>query len=150
MSTLASPSPAIPSEPLPAVPILVVEDSEDDVFFLKRALKEAKYTQPVHVTTDGRMALDYLAGSGAYEDRTRFPLPKLIFLDLKVPYKSGFEVLEWIRDHFDANPPRVIVLSSSPEERDKAEAHRLGAHSYMVKPAKAPALRDAIQSVSEN
>lgn len=141
---------AIPSEPLAPVPILIVEDSEDDVFFLKRALKEAKFIHPVQVATDGRMALEYLAGSGAYEDRTRFPLPKLIFLDLKVPYKSGFEVLAWIRENFASNAPRVIVLSSSPEERDKAEARRLGAHSYLVKPAKPAALRDAIQSVSGN
>jgi CheY-like chemotaxis protein len=77
--------------------ILLVEDNEDDVFVFHRALKDAKISNPVQLATHGKQAVEYLSGAGKYADRSLYPLPFLIFLDLKLPYLDGFEVLKWIR-----------------------------------------------------
>src|SRR5690242_1110188 len=65
--------------------ILLVEDNEDDVRIMKRALKEAQVSNPLFVVEDGQQALDYLAGQGKFSDRSQWPMPALVFLDLKLP-----------------------------------------------------------------
>src|SRR5436190_24304349 len=77
--------------------MLLVEDNEDDVFLLQRALKYAGIENPLHVVQDGEAALTYLSGAGVFHDRTQHPLPFIVFVDLKLPYLNGFEVLTWIR-----------------------------------------------------
>ena len=114
--------------------ILLVEDNEDDVFLMKRALKEARLSVPMHVVMDGQEAVDYLAGKGKYADRTKYPLPCCVFLDLKLPYKSGFEVFSWICEQPELKDIIVIILTSSPEERDRQKAAQLDAKGYWVKP----------------
>jgi CheY-like chemotaxis protein len=113
---------------------MLVEDNEDDAFLMKRALKAADIEEPLLVVEDGQQAIDYLAGRGAYADRERYPLPTFIFLDLKLPYKSGHEVLAWIRNQSTLSEIVVVVLSSSNQPSDLEEAYRLGANSYVVKP----------------
>jgi CheY-like chemotaxis protein len=114
--------------------ILLVEDNEDDAFALKWALRKAQVTLPIQVADDGQKAIDYLAGVGAYTERERYPLPNLVLLDLKLPYRTGMEVLAWIRERarFDALP--VVILSGSDESRDHDTAAALGAREYLVKP----------------
>ena len=114
--------------------ILLVEDNDDDVFFMRRALKAADLAFPMQVVTDGQQALDYLGGVGKYGDRGIFPVPTLMLLDLKLPYVDGFEVLRWTRQQPSLNEVSVVVLISSPEERDLQKARELGAKSYLVKP----------------
>ncbi|MEP6663929.1 MAG: response regulator [Verrucomicrobiota bacterium] len=114
--------------------ILLVEDNEDDVFLMKRALKEANIFNPLQLAVHGQHAMDYLAGDGKYADRVQHPLPSLIFLDLKLPFKHGLEVLQWIREQPALDTILVIVLTSSSEERDIQQAYRLGARSFLVKP----------------
>ena len=114
--------------------ILLVEDNDDDVFAMKRALKRGQIPNPLQIATDGQQALNYLSGAGEYADRTRFPLPGVIFLDLKLPYVHGFEVLSWLREQPQLKSIAVVVLTSSPEEKDQAKAHALGARSYQIKP----------------
>ena len=128
--------------------ILLVEDSEDDVFIIKQALKKARIANPLQVVTDGQMALDYLAGTGVYSDRERFPLPFIIFLDLKLPYLSGFDVLAWIRKQEALSLLVVIVLTSSDEQRDQQRAYTLGARSYLVKPPHPEALLELFDSLT--
>jgi CheY-like chemotaxis protein len=120
---------------LPHLPLLLVEDNEDDAFLMKRSLKAADVTQPLHVAKDGQQAIDYLAGRGPYADREAYPLPSVVFLDLKLPFKSGHEVLAWIRNQRELAQIIVVVLSSSNQPSDLKEAYRLGANSYVVKPA---------------
>jgi len=114
--------------------ILLVEDNEDDVFIMKRALTAAGVKNPLHVVEHGQEAVDYLAGAGKFQDRALFPLPAIIFLDLKLPLKSGHEVLAWIREQPEFYPIVIIILTSSEEPKDLSQAYKLGANSYLVKP----------------
>jgi CheY-like chemotaxis protein len=114
--------------------ILLVEDNEDDVFIFERALKDARIGNPVRVAPHGKHAIDYLSGTGPFEDRERFPMPFITFLDLKLPYVGGFDVLRWIRKQDALEHVVVIALTSSDEERDHKTAYELGARSYIVKP----------------
>ncbi|HZV33308.1 MAG TPA: response regulator [Verrucomicrobiae bacterium] len=114
--------------------ILLVEDDENDVFLMERALTKAKLAQPMHVAVNGREALDYLSGSGRFGDRSAHPLPNCVFLGLKLPYVHGFEVLEWMRNQSLLGNISVFVLTSSPEDRDRERAMQLGATEYLLKP----------------
>ena len=114
--------------------ILLVEDNEDDVFLMRRALDEARVTAGLQIVEDGQQAVDYLSGAGKYSNRSQYPLPKLVFLDLKLPLKSGHEVLTWIREQPDFESLVVIVLTSSDQPSDIRISYRLGANSYLVKP----------------
>lgn len=114
--------------------ILVVEDNEDDAFFMKRALRDAGIANPVRILEDGQQAVDYLRGEGQFADRGQNPLPMIVFLDLKLPFKSGHEVLEWIRQQPQFAKLIVIVLTSSNEPVDLNRAYKNGANSYVVKP----------------
>ncbi len=127
--------------------ILLVEDNEDDVFAMKRALKLGHFTNPLVVVTNGQAALEYLSGAGEYGDRERYPLPFIVFLDLKLPYVDGFEVLTWIRQQSALGKVVVIVLTSSAESRDQERAYALGARSYLVKPPTAGALQEIFASL---
>src|SRR5258706_15506620 len=94
----------------PDLPMLLVEDSEDDVFFMRRALKKARIHLPLQVAADGQQALNYLSGTGKYSDRAQYPLPCLMFLDLKLPYLSGLDLLSWLREHPLISELPVIIL----------------------------------------
>ena len=115
--------------------ILLVEDSADDVFFLKRAFKRAEIKNPVQVVQDGRQALEYLSGANEFADRLKFPLPILVLLDLKLPHMLGLDVLDWIRSQPELQTLPVIVFTSSSERSDLDRAYRSGANSFMVKPS---------------
>ncbi len=115
--------------------ILLVEDSEDDVLFMERALKAAGSRAMLRVAKDGQLALDYLAGAKGYIDRELHPLPSVVLLDLKLPYVLGLDVLKWIRSQPEHLTLPVVVLTSSGERSDLERAYRLGANSYMVKPS---------------
>jgi CheY-like chemotaxis protein len=114
--------------------ILLVEDSEDDVFLMKRALKGAGIANRVVVVTDGEQATNYLAGEAEFGDRAACPMPSVVFLDLKLPLRSGHEVLGWIRGRKELESLVVVVLTSSDEPSDLRRAYSLGANSYLVKP----------------
>jgi CheY-like chemotaxis protein len=126
--------------------ILLVEDSEDDVFLMRRALKAAGITNPLHVVEDGQEAVDYLSGAGKFSDRAQTELPAVVFLDLKLPVLMGIEVLAWIRSQPSLANIVVVVLTSSNEPSDLKEAYRLGANSYIVKPPTADQLLELAQS----
>jgi CheY-like chemotaxis protein len=114
--------------------ILLVEDDPNDVLLLERAFRRAGVAYPLSIVNDGDQALDFLQGSGKYQDRLKFPLPDLVLLDLKLPRRSGHEVLRWLRGQPGLRRLPVIVLTSSKESRDVSEAYDEGANSYLVKP----------------
>jgi CheY-like chemotaxis protein len=131
------------------VTILLVEDSPDDVFFMKRALNRAGANVSVQVAEDGEAALQYLNGDGAFANRLEFPLPRLILLDLRMPRLPGFEVLKWVRsrEEFDCTP--VIVFSSSREDSDMKKAYSLGANAFLVKSGDSSQLLDMVKCMVE-
>jgi CheY-like chemotaxis protein len=116
--------------------ILYAEDREDDVFFVRRACRRVGLEPFLCIASvrDGQAAVDYLAGVGPYADRERHPLPDLVLLDLKMPHRSGLEVLDWIR----RTPPHtelpVFILTSSNQELDMQRASALRANGYIIKP----------------
>lgn len=127
--------------------ILLVEDNEDDVFAFQRAIKKAGITNELRIATDGKEALDYLFAQGAYANRAENPRPFLVFLDLKLPYFSGFDVLEQMRQRPELSDIAVVVLTSSAEVKDKQQAYALGARSYVVKPPSPQDLLDVVGSL---
>ena len=117
------------------VSILLVEDNEDDVFLLQRAMSKAGLTNPLRVVGDGEQALAYLKGEGVYADRKQFPFPGLMLLDIKMPKMSGLELLSAIRSDPSLKRMIIIFLTSSKQQRDINEAFDLQVNSYLVKPA---------------
>ena len=114
--------------------ILLAEDREDEVMLIRRAFAKSKLLNPLFVVSDGDEAIAYLQGEGKYANRDEYPLPSLLLLDLKMPRKGGFEVLEWIRKQPTLSALRVIVLTTSDEIRDVNQAYKMGANSFLVKP----------------
>jgi CheY-like chemotaxis protein len=120
--------------------ILLVEDNEDDLFLMKRALLSARIVNPVVVVETGQEAMDYLGGAGKFADRDSYPIPAVVFIDLKLPFVFGHEVLAWIRRRKEFESLVVIVLTSSNEASDLNRCYSLGANSYLVKPPTAEQL----------
>ena len=113
--------------------VLLVEDNEDDVFFMERTFEKSQMRGSLHVVRSGDDAIRYLAGEDGFGDRRRYPMPNLIFLDLKMPGMDGFDVLAWLKKQQHLNMP-VAVLTSSPEERDMRRVRELGGACYLLKP----------------
>ncbi len=93
--------------------VLLVEDNADDVLLTRRAFRKANITCHIENVSDGEAAVAYLGGTGRYSDRMQYPLPCLILLDLKLPLKSGIEVLTWLRDQPGLRRIPVVVLTTS-------------------------------------
>ena len=127
--------------------ILLVEDDPNDVLLIQRASRKARLAYPIQIVEDGEEAVAYLAGRGEYADRERFPLPALVLLDLKLPRKSGHEVLSWLREQPGLKRLPVVVLTSSQEPSDVNRAYDLGANSYLVKPVAFDALLEMVRMV---
>jgi CheY-like chemotaxis protein len=130
--------------------ILLVEDNDDDVFLMRRALKAAGIANPVQLVEDGQQALDYFRAKTQGQEGEESQLPAIVFLDLKLPVLTGLEVLDWIRNQPFAQNIAVVVLTSSNEPSDLKEAYRLGANSYLVKPPTAEQLQDLAKAFKWN
>ncbi len=128
--------------------ILLVEDDANDFFLIQRAFRKANLANPLQVVGDGEEAVSYLIGEGHYADRMKYPLPVLLLLDLKLPRKSGLEVLTWLREQPVLKRLPVVVLTSSKEPADINRAYDLGANSYLVKPLGFDALLDMVESLN--
>lgn len=114
--------------------VLLVDDSKNDAMLMRTVFERAGFVQPMRLAVDGDDAIAYLRGDGPYRDRKLFPLPTTILLDLNMPRKNGFEVLDWIRHQPALRRLRVYILSASSRTEDIERAYDLGANSYLVKP----------------
>jgi len=127
--------------------ILLAEDDPNDVLLIQRAFQRSLVANPLQVVRDGEEALAYLSGQGLFADRERHPLPVLMLMDLKMPRKSGLEVLEWVRQQPGLKRLPIIVLTSSNQSPDINRAYELGANSYLVKPAGFDSLLDLVKNL---
>lgn len=114
--------------------ILVAEDDENDIFLMRRAFERAGIPNPLQIVRNGQEAIDYLAGTGVYAQREKYPLPGLVLLDLKMPWMDGFDVLTWLRARAQFNLLPVVVLTSSKLQADIDKSRQLGVYDYRVKP----------------
>jgi CheY-like chemotaxis protein len=116
-------------------PVLLVEDDPSDFRLIQRAFHKIGNGLEMFRLTNGDDAVAYLAGDDPYENRGVHPMPSLVLLDLKLPRRSGFEVLQWVRRQVSGlNRLPVVVLTSSRHSADINRAYDLGANSYLVKP----------------
>jgi CheY-like chemotaxis protein len=129
-------------------PILLVEDSPDDALLIQRAFRKANLANPVQLVRDGEEAVAYLKGIPPFDDRSRFPLPVFMLLDLKLPRRSGLEVLAWVRQESPVKRLPVVVLTSSRESVDVNRAYDLGVNSYLTKPVGFEALLEMVKNVN--
>ena len=114
--------------------VLLVDDSKNAAMLMCTVFQRAGFVQPMRLAVDGDDAIAYLRGDGRYSDRKLFPLPTTVLLDLNMPRKDGFEVLDWIRHQPALRRLRVYILSASSRAQDIERAYDLGANSYLVKP----------------
>ncbi len=117
-----------------AIELLIVEDSQSDLEMTLRALKRAKLAHRVEVARDGAEALEFLFGQGRWSERSVGDVPRVVFLDLKLPKVDGLEVLQRMKADPRTRSIPVVVLTSSSERKDVVECYELGANSYIVKP----------------
>jgi len=127
--------------------ILLVEDNSSDVDLTIRALEKGRIGNEVVVARDGKEALDYLWGEGAWGGRDVSELPAVTLLDLKLPKVPGLEVLRRLRADARTRRLPVVILTSSKEEQDLANGYDLGANSYIRKPVDFSQFTQAIEQL---
>ena len=129
--------------------VLAVDDSDDDRFLLRRAFCKAAFRCRIHEARNGEEAIAYLQGEGSYGDRSRFPLPSVVLLDLNMPVKNGFDVLAWVRTRPELRGVSIYVLSASIRIEDVERAFALGANAFLFKPGAMEELTALIQSLRD-
>ena len=129
--------------------LLHVEDDPNDVLLLQRAFRKANGALTIQADTDGDKAVAYLSGADEFADREKYPLPTVVLLDLKMPRKSGLEVLAWVRGQQNLRRLIVIVFTSSKHDEDVNKAYELGANSYLVKPVGFDMLVDVAKMIQQ-
>jgi CheY-like chemotaxis protein len=127
--------------------ILLAEDNEDHAFLVQAAFERAGFPNCLAHVANGEQAIAYLKGQGPYEDRGRYPLPRLMLLDLKMPVMDGFEVLEWTRNSPEWRHLPITILTTSLQPGEISRAYDLGANSFLTKPADFPEFLEAVKDL---
>jgi CheY-like chemotaxis protein len=125
--------------------LLMVDDGENDLFFLRKAFAMADCRLLLQEARNGEEAISYLNGENRFYDRNKFPLPIVMLLDLNMPKKNGFDVLTWVRSELKLKPLAIIILTSSMRNEDLEHAFELGATSFLVKPSSLEELSDMMR-----
>lgn len=124
--------------------ILLVEDNEDHAELVRQFLEDDGTVRQIHWAKDGQEALDFIRNRGIH---TCAPRPSLILLDLNLPKASGMEVLKEIKEDFDLKVIPVVMLTTSDRDEEMLACYRLGANSFVTKPAKFDEYRDKLQAL---
>jgi len=127
-------------------PILLVEDNEDDVVIIRRAIEKRGIRNRLYVVPDGEEALNFLRKEGKFRDA---PRPGLVLLDLKMPKTDGFEVLKQVKNDNDLKIIPIVILTSSGRAEDVRRAYTLGCNSYLVKPEKFEKLTETVMEIDQ-
>ena len=134
---------------MPLQPVLYAEDEDNDAFLMQRAFAKAGVGNPLQIVSDGAAAIRYLSGTGEFSDRSQFPFPILVLLDLNLPRQSGLEVLEWCRAKRGLHDLQIVILTSSSQIRDISSAYSLGANGYLVKPPSSDKLIELVTALRD-
>jgi CheY-like chemotaxis protein len=129
--------------------ILIAEDDAEDRMLVKEALDESRLMNNIQFVENGEELMDYLHNRGRFSDKTVYPTPGLILLDLNMPKKDGREALKEIKtdDHLRVIP--VVVLTTSKAEEDVLRTYDLGVSSFISKPVTFAGLVDVMQTLSK-
>ena len=129
--------------------LLIVDDNENDRFFLEEAFQRNGPKYRIHALSDGSEAVEYIQGAGKYEDREEYPFPSYIITDLKMTPGDGFMLLDFIKKHPALSIIPVVMLSDSSDPDDIRHAYLLGASSFFTKPSNVAELNALIKSIHE-
>jgi CheY-like chemotaxis protein len=123
------------------LPIVIVDDVEDDLLLAERILRQCKILNPIKVLKSGKDCISYFEGGSGFEQRV---LPCLLFLDLIMPM-HGVEVLKYLRKHNLADDSLVVMLSGLQDIKAIHQGYQLGARTFLVKPI---TVEDVVQLLS--
>jgi CheY-like chemotaxis protein len=129
--------------------LLVVEDSDEDVFFLQRAFTKVGFLPALDHVEDGLLAQDYLEGKDRFGHRRGQLPPRLILSDIKMPICTGLELLAWLRNHPTHRHVPVVMWSSSDYEQDVQAADAVGAAYYLQKPQTLAGFMDVARTLQQ-
>jgi len=115
--------------------MLIADDDENDLYCLRRAIQKAGLRCEVFEAADGQQVIDYLKGEAPYADRALYPVPDLLVLDLEMPRRNGLEVLEWLQGQPQFRGLPIAILSGTDQREYVAQARRLGAKDFLIKPS---------------
>ncbi|GJL62019.1 MAG: response regulator [Nitrospirales bacterium] len=128
------------------ITVLLVEDDQEDILLTQDALRRSKLTIELEVVTNGEHALSYLRQESPYTDKLR---PDLVLLDINLPRKNGWEVLEAIKTHDRLKSLPVTMLTTSSEDPDIQRSYELGANSYITKPVGIEEFHRVVQAIED-
>jgi two-component system, response regulator len=134
-------------EDFSGIEVLLVEDNANDAELTMRAFKKCNIMNKLYWVRDGVEALDFIAGTGAFEERDSRELPRLILLDLKMPRLNGIDVLRALKSDERTHSIPIVVMTSSSEPRDLDECYQLGVNGYVAKPIEYSGLTDAVARI---
>ncbi|HYG34623.1 MAG TPA: response regulator, partial [Clostridia bacterium] len=129
----------------PGFRLLMVDDSEEDTFFVQTALQRSGAGQYFHAVSSVQEAINYMRGEGQFADRQKFPFPNALLVDLKMPGMDGFDLLRWLQQHPECKVIPTVVFSSSFLESDVHQVYVLGGNAFIAKPGSFEELLDLMQ-----
>lgn len=128
--------------------ILYVENDPNDVILLRVAFEKLQVAVELMTVADGEKAQAYLESRDAYADRSLYPLPDLVLMDLKMPRKSGLEVTRWIRAQPALEALPIIILTSSEQPEDQTGVMAAGANGFFIKPVGLEELEHLVHEIA--
>lgn len=129
------------------VPILLAEDDPDDQYLINEALEENQLNTRLYIVSDGEELMDYLYRRGKYEDSQKWPMPKLILLDLNMPRKDGREALREIKADPELRQIPIVALTTSKAEEDIVNTYANGVSGFVTKPVSFTGLREVMKAI---
>lgn len=127
----------------------MADDDADDRLLAQDAMQESRVLNELHFVEDGVQLLSYLRGDDEFSDRTLYPMPGLILLDLNMPKKDGREALGEIKADPRLRRIPVVILTTSKAEEDMVKGYDLGAASYITKPVTFDALVELMRTLGK-
>lgn len=133
----------------PPLIIVMAEDDPDDCLLVKEALAETQCNHTLLFVKDGQELMDYLKRQGRFVNPIDAPRPNLILLDLNMPRKKGWEVIEEIKANADLRRIPIVVLTTSEAEADIERTYEMGANSFITKPVSFESLVDSMRTLGK-